>query len=225
MTTHTYQHTLLARAVSQLATVSCQPTPKQCNIRHRRHAGVIDRTLWRFCASAVDLRCNVSMMLRSLKQEQQQNWLSKPSSQHIVIASLFLTVIVTLYSLNELQGILHTQSTGNPATLLQRQRAAQTAAATYVAAGMALCTVSITAINTQHLAFMMAQPAACHQHACQQQVLCVRGQVECPTAAVAGQQVPGQQSAATPAVAADPESPEPTYPEPAAECHAMEHTE
>jgi hypothetical protein len=78
------------------------------------------------------------MMLRSSKQEQQQNWLNKPSSQQIIIASLFLTVVVTFYSLHELQGILHAHSQGNPAPLLQGQQESQNAAGTYVAAGMTL---------------------------------------------------------------------------------------
>lgn len=71
--------------------------------------------------------------MAALKQQQHDQRQSKPTQQQVLIASVCITVLITLYSLVELQGLLHSHSSshGTPEAKLPGGAAATT---TFVAA-------------------------------------------------------------------------------------------
>jgi hypothetical protein len=80
-------------------------------------------------------------MFRGLKHDQKQQQF-KPTSQQVIIAAVFITAVVTLYSLNELHNLLARHSDhGMPGPQLPGQLALSTATAsslTTVAAASSL---------------------------------------------------------------------------------------
>jgi hypothetical protein len=71
--------------------------------------------------------------MAALKQQQHDQQRQKPTQQQVLIASVCITVIITLYSLVELQSLLHSHSSshGMPEAKLPGGAAAAT---TFVAA-------------------------------------------------------------------------------------------